>query len=208
VIALAAAGLVLFSGATVTSLAAWSDTEWVNGGVGTVSGLSSSSFDVEQNVTTDDANWKSNQGSPGGVVDFGALAARLTPGTSVVGFVRLRTAIGSDGGTLTVVHGASTGSAALLGALRFGAWLSDAPSDCTTTGYDQGTTQLVADGTPIGQDPTTPVPFTLLAGSSSTAGVDKTVCFRLTFPPLADPTDTSLQGLVADPVWQFNATSN
>src|ERR1700761_1226475 len=112
VVALAAAGLVLLSGATVTSLAAWTDTEWVNGGVATLPGVASSKFDVEQNVTTDATNnWTTDQASPGGTVDFGALAAKLTPGDSVVGFVRLRVVIGSAPGTIQLVHGTSTGSA-------------------------------------------------------------------------------------------------
>src|SRR5580693_8056981 len=91
-VALAAAGLVLLSGATVTSLAAWTDTEWVNGGVGTVPSVASSQFDVQQNVTGDSTSWTTNLASPGGTVNFGAAAATLTPGTTVYGFVRLRLA--------------------------------------------------------------------------------------------------------------------
>ncbi len=207
-IALVAAGLVLFSGATVTSLAAWSDTEFVNGGVGTLAGVSSSQFDVQQNVTSSSTlNWTTNLASPGGTVDFGALAAKLTPGTSVVGFARLRVAPNSDGGTLTLLHGASTGDLAFRNALRIGAWLHADPSDCTASGYDAlGTTQLIADDSTIGTDST--VPFTLDAGTGGAAGAEKTVCFRLTLPTLADPTDKTLEGLSATPVWQFSATSN
>jgi predicted ribosomally synthesized peptide with SipW-like signal peptide len=206
-IALGAAGLVLLSGATVTSLAAWTDTEWVNGGVSTTPSVSSSTFDVEQNVTASaNSNWTNGLSSPGGVVDFGTEAASLTPGTSVVGFVRLRTIVDSVGGTLTLVHGASTGGA-FLAALRYGAWLHPDASTCTASDYDgAGFTELVPDGSTIGTDSV--VPFTLAASADSNPGTEQTVCFRLTFPPLGDPTDKSLQGQTADPIWQFTAISN
>jgi hypothetical protein len=208
VVALAAAGLVLFSGATVTSLAAWTDTEWVNGGVSTLPGVTASTFDVEQNVTTNaTTNWTSDVASPGGTVDFGAQAAKLTPGTSVVGFVRLRLVANSVAGTIQLVHGTSTGSAAFLNALRYGAWLHPDPTTCTATQYNgAGFTQLVPDQSTVGTDST--VTFPLAAGAAGLPGTEQTVCFRLTFPPLAVPTDKSLQGLGADPVWQFNAVSS
>jgi predicted ribosomally synthesized peptide with SipW-like signal peptide len=208
-VALAAAGLVLLSGATVTSLAAWTDTEWVNGGVGTTPTVASSKFDVEQNVTTDPTTgWTNNTASPGGVVDFGALAKTLTPNTSVVGFVRLRTIAGSVGGDVVLNHATSTGSAAFLAALRFGAWLHPDASTCNAAHYgDAVYTNLVPDLSTIGTD--SAVHFTLSPSVSATvAGTEQTVCFRLTFPALTDPTDKSLQGQAADPVWQFNAISN
>ncbi len=208
IIALAAAGVVLLSGATVTSLAAWTDTEWVNGGVSTLPGVAASRFDVEQNVTANaTTNWTTDLASPGGTVDFGAEAAALTPNTSVVGYVRLRVVTGSIGGTLQLVHGASTGDSAFLAALRYGAWLHADPSTCTPALYDaSGSTQLVPDNSTIGTDSTTT--FALPAGTSTDPGTEETVCFRLTFPPLGDPSDKSLQGLTADPIWQFNATSD
>ena len=207
-VALAAAGVVLLSGATVTSLAAWTDTEWVNGGVGTLPSVAASTFDVEQNVTTSPtANWTTNLATPGGTVDFGSQAGELTPGTSVVGFVRLRTVTDSLAGTLQLVHGVSSGSAAFLAALRFGAWLEPDPSTCTAGAYNGvQSVNLVPDGSTIGTD--SGATFVLAAGDTTDPGVEQTVCFRLTFPPLGDPTDKSLQGQLADPVWRFNATSN
>lgn len=208
VVALAAAGLVLLSGATVTSLAAWTDTEWVNGGVGTAPSVSSSQFDVEQNVTTNAAtSWTNNLASPGGTVDFGTAAATLTPGTSVVGFVRLRTTINSTQGSLTLVPAASNGTGALMGALVYGAWLHPTSATCTPTNYNgAGFTQLVPDNSPLTTAST--VPFELDAGSSTSPGDEQTVCFRLTLPPLSNPADKTLEGLSADPIWQFNAISN
>jgi predicted ribosomally synthesized peptide with SipW-like signal peptide len=207
-VALAATGIVLLSGATVTSLAAWTDTEWVNGGVGTVPNVSSSQFGVEQNVTTSaSANWATEPTSPGGVVDFGTAAASLTPGTSVVGFVRLRTVANSIGGTLTLVHGTSTGSSALLGALVYGAWLHPDSSTCTATQYNGlGFEQLVPDNSPIVTDST--VPVVLVPGVGNAPGTELTVCFRLTLAAPTGSADTSLQGLSADPIWQFDAISN
>jgi predicted ribosomally synthesized peptide with SipW-like signal peptide len=206
--ALAAAGLVLLSGATMTSLAAWTDTEWVNGGVSTLPGVTASTFDIEQNVTTStSASWTTNLASPGGTVDFGTEASKLTPGQSVVGFVRLRAVTASLAGTLTLVHGVSTGSSAFLAALRYGAWLMPDPSTCTPGSYNgPASTELVPDGSTIGTDSATT--FTLAAGDSTDPGAEQTVCFRLTFPPLAVASDNTLQGQAANPVWRFNATSN
>ncbi len=207
IVALAAAGLVLLSGATVTSLAAWTDTEWVNGGVSTLPGVASSTFDVQQNVTSDSTDWTTDVASPGGTVDFGAQADALTPGTSVVGFVRLRVSPDSTGGTLSLVPGTSTGSSAFLAALTYGAWLVPSYTDCTPSGYDgTGTTQLVPDNSPLTTSGTTS--FTLTAGTGGAAGPEQAICFRMEFPPLGDPNDKSLQGLSADPIWQFNATSD
>jgi predicted ribosomally synthesized peptide with SipW-like signal peptide len=207
-VALCAAGLVLFAGSTVTSLAAWTDTEWVNGTVATLPAVTATTFDVEQNVNPSPSNaWTTNLASPGGTVSFGTEAAKLTPGASVLGFVRLRTVTASLGATLTLAHGASTGSAAFLSALRMSAWLMPDPSTCTDADYNgPASTQLVPAGSAIGADST--VPFTLAAGDATDPGAEKTVCFRLTFPTLATPGDTALQGQAADPVWQFNATSN
>jgi hypothetical protein len=206
VVALAAAGLVLLSGATVTSLAAWTDTEWVTGGVGTTPGVSSSMFDVEQNVTTGTI-WTNNLASPGGTVDFGTAASTLTPGTSVVGFVRLRTVVNSVSGTLTLAPAAGNATGALMNALTYGAWLHPTSGTCTTTNYGgAGFTQLVPDGSPLTTAST--VPFTLDAATGSAPGAEQTVCFRLTLPPLTNPADKTLEGLSADPIWQFNAISN
>jgi predicted ribosomally synthesized peptide with SipW-like signal peptide len=207
VVALAAAGLVLLSGATVTSLAAWTDTEWVNGGVATLPGVTASKFDVEQNVTTSaGSNWTTNLSAPGGTVDFGAQAADLTPGTTVYGFVRLRTVIGSIGGTLQLVHGPSTGSLAFLAALTYGAWLVSNPAACNSTQYDTGTAvQLVTDNSAIATDSPAPSAFPVAAGTATLPGAEQTVCFKLNFPASAS---SALEGASADPVWQFNATSN
>jgi hypothetical protein len=207
IVALGASGLVLFSGATVTSLAAWTDTEWVNGGVSTLPGVTSSLFDVEQNVTGNSTSWTTDLASPGATVNFGTQAAELTPNTSVVGFVRLRVIANSTGGTLSLNPGVSTGSAPFLADLTYGAWLVPSYTDCTAGGYDgAGTTNLVPDGSAL---TTAAVPtFTLLAGSGGAPGPEQAVCFRLEFPALTNPADKSLQGLSADPIWQFNATSN
>src|SRR5688572_3080360 len=47
-IALAAAAGVVLSGATVTSLAAWLDEEWVTAGVDGDPGVTASEFEIEQ----------------------------------------------------------------------------------------------------------------------------------------------------------------
>ena len=206
VVALAAAGLVLLSGATVTSLAAWTDTEWVNGGVATLPGLGAATFDVQQNVTNGaSTGWSSQETSPGGVVNFGAAASGLTPNTSVYGFVRLRTVVNSLAGTLTLQHETDTSGSAFLSALQYGAWLKPAGSTCTSANYNTGT-ELVPDGSSLTKDST--VPFILAAGTSTLPGTEQVVCFKVTFPALTDPSDKTLQGALGDPIWQFSAVSN
>ena len=89
--AVAAAGVILLGGATVTSLAFWTDVEFVQGGVGDDPGISTSEFEVEQNVILP-ADWQNNETAPeAGVIDFGLGALSLTPGDEVYGWVQLRT---------------------------------------------------------------------------------------------------------------------
>ena len=91
--AIGAAGLVVASGIAVASLAAWTDTEWVQGGVGTVPGISTSTFAMQQNTTTG-AAWVDEPEAPGGIIAF-VDASGLTPGDTAYGFVRLRTTAAS-----------------------------------------------------------------------------------------------------------------
>jgi hypothetical protein len=201
IIAVAAAGAVLLTGATVTSLASWLDEEWVTAGVDGDAGVSASDFEVEQQVQGDSA-WFNRETGPGGVVDFDDLALNLSPGAVVYGWVSLRAADGSVGGTVGVVSTYTDGESLLGDVLTYGARLHASSATCTSGGYSGGT-ELVAPDTELEDESATT--FVLPAGSGA-AGTPTTVCFRIEFP-LARA-DDALQGEEATPGWYFESTSS
>lgn len=207
IMAIAAAGTVLAAGIGITSLAAWTDTEWVNGGFNGTPGVGTSAFEIEQNVTTGTTGWTNDLASPGGVVDFSALAQQLTPGDTVYGFVRLRATPDSVAGTENLV----SDTAALTGLaqyLSYGAVVLD-PADgssCTATTFGRGTaTVLTAAGSALTASGGTS--FVMAAGGGGTTpGVERTICFQLALPATGVP-DTA-QGLTFSPIWHFAAQSD
>ncbi|WP_240793171.1 acyl-CoA dehydrogenase [Arthrobacter crystallopoietes] len=210
-VALSAAGLVLVAGATVTSLAAWTDTEWVFGGADGAQSVGTSSFEVEQNVTndtTDPSLWVNRETAPGGQIDFSAEASSLTPGDTVYAFVRLRTEAKSDAGELTLnaaVPGDKS-SIALFDALTYQAAVVPDSASCNETGLATPTQSLVAAGKGLTTGSGTAT-FKLDAdGATLGAAGEKTVCFALTLPATHASGD-ALQGLSATPIWNFTASS-
>lgn len=209
VIALSAAGLVLVAGATVTSLAAWTDTEWIFGGAGADPGLiGTSSFNVQQNVTADATSWTDRETRPGGRIDFSAEASSLVPGETVYAFVRLRTASGSDAADLTLnAEAPLEGSSQLLySALTYQAGRVSGPQACNAVGLAQSLTegkQIVAAGSALNAVDEERE-FELKADS----GNEETLCFALTLPNTeANAANKQLQGQAASPVWNFEAIS-
>jgi hypothetical protein len=200
-IAIAAAGAVLLTGATVTSLASWLDEEWVTAGVDGDPGVAASQFEVEQQVQGD-AAWFNRETGPGGVVDFDDLAANLSPGAVVYGWVSLRAADGSVGGTVRIVSTYNDGDSPLGDVLTYGARLHATPATCTAVGFSGGT-QLVAPDTELENESATT--FVLPAGSGA-AGTPTTVCIRIEFPQAR--ANDALQGEEATPGWFFESTSN
>ena len=206
IMAIAAAGAVLAAGVGVTSLAAWTDTEWVNGGFNGIPGLGTSKFEVEQNVTTavDGTGWTNDLASPGGTVDFTAAAKTLTPGDIVYGFVRLRTQPGSVAGTESLVTDTLTATG-LAQYLNYGAsvLLPGAGTSCTLANFAAGTvltplaSPLTANGTAT---------FPVAAAGASTPGVERVICFQIAMASTGVP-DTA-QGLAFNPIWHFSAQSN
>lgn len=196
--AICASGLVLAGGAAATSLAAWSDTEWVSGGVGTVPGISTSIFQVQQNTTvSDEGAWTDEPESPGGIIAF-VDASGLTPGDTAYGFVRLRTVEDSLAGTVTLDSGAHTGPDALYDTLRYGAGLVATPADCAAGVFGVGDDDLVAFGSSLA---TTGAPTFSIAAD---AQAEQIVCFAVTLPP---GSPSSLQGLSTVPEWVFQSES-
>jgi hypothetical protein len=203
-IAIAAAGAVLLTGATVTSLAAWLDEEWVTAGVDGAPGVFTSEFEVEQTVATDTGTWFNRETSgAAGVVDFDDVAAALSPGDVAYGWVSLRIAADSLGGDLTLVSDYTLGDSPLGDALRYGARLHPDATTCTAGAFAGTGSELVATGSAltVGSGSTT---FSLAAGAPGNPGLDQTVCFRLELPSGASDT---LMGETADVTWLFDAIS-
>ena len=202
-IALAAAGAVVLTGATVTSLAAWLDEEWVTAGVDGLAGAASSEFEIEQSVATDAGAWTDRETGPGGVIDFDDVVQSLSPGAVAYGWVSLRAADGSIGGDLVLASDYTDGDGDLGDALTYGATVHADPSTCTSASYASGV-ELVAVDTEL-ETGSGATDFPLDAGSGA-AGTPRTVCFRIEFP--SDRADDALQGLTADVGWYFIATSD
>lgn len=198
VAAIAAFGIILVSGAGVASLAAWTDTEWVQGGVGTDPGISTSVFRIQQNTTTGSTGWVDEPDSPGGVIAF-VDASGLTPGDTAYGFVRLRTVDDSLAGTVTLNESALVGANSLYGALRYGAGIVASTAECSAAQFGVGDDGLVPFDTSLSADvaPT----FSIAADASA----ERIVCFAVTLPAGSPST---LQGLTTTPEWYFEAESS
>ncbi|WP_259336171.1 SipW-dependent-type signal peptide-containing protein [Clavibacter californiensis] len=208
-------GLVLGLGITAT-LAAWTDSEWVFGGNanGTGPGLGTSSFEVEQNVTSPyvAATFAQAETNPGQDLTFTAGALSLTPGTSVYAPVALRTVAGSVAGTVLLQDSEPAVGAglapvdaggALLGALTLRVAVSATPTTCDAAAFTTGT--LVASG-PLATAQATD-PQTLAAAGGNT----QFYCFEITLPasptlPVGVTLD-QLQGRTVTPAWEFLSTS-
>lgn len=204
VLALGAAGLVLVAGSVAASFAAWSDIEWIAGGVDTTAGVTTSTFEVEQ-LAESDADWGDyeTQGTPN-VVDFGAAAATLTPGDTVYGYVLLRTKVDSLGGDLSLAADTTVAPDSLSAALTYGARVMPDASTCDAADYASAGTELVAadSALTVGGAST----FALAPATATDPGASRAVCFAITFPA-SFAADDSLQGETASPVWHFDAVS-
>jgi predicted ribosomally synthesized peptide with SipW-like signal peptide len=205
VFALAAAGIVLVAGITVPSLAAWTDSEWVTGGVGNIPGISTSSFEVEQ-FAAGDTIWDhyETQGVAN-VIDFSAQAASLAPGDTVYGYVRLRTEAGSLGGTLTLAADTVVTASTLSAAVVYGARVVSSTAECSAANYAASGTLLQASGSAL--NASSLGTFSLAAApDATTPGAEKVVCFELEFPISFAGDETLMRSSVA-PVWHFDAVS-
>ncbi len=207
IFAVVAAGAVVAGGVTVGSLAAWTDIEYVVGGVDADAGVTSSVFEVEQFTASDIAfdHYETEVGA--NVVDFGALAATLTPGDTVYGYVRLRTVIDSLGGTLTLAADTTVVADELSDALTYSAVLVSDYSDCNATDVGPSTTAtLVPAGTALDEVDDPAATFSLAASNGVAPGDEQAVCFVIDFDAsYAD--DDELQGQTVSPVWHFDAVS-
>lgn len=213
-LAFAAVGLTLTVGAGVTTLAAWTDHEYVWGGLGdtnavpggTNGGVATSQFNVQQSVDGG-TTWTDQMATPGGQITFSATAAALSPGTTTYGYVQLRTVTKSVAGTLSLSPASfpyPSTDAGLASTLTYGAKTGVSAANCSAGGYAGGGTALVADGSALtsGSGSTT---FRLGAGTSSAPGTSVGICFAMTLPSSAT---TAVAGKTATPVWHFDAISD
>jgi hypothetical protein len=201
--AIAAAGAVLLGGIGITSLAAWTDQEYVQGGVGGVPGIGSSKFEMLQSVSADSSAFTNRETSPGGVIDFSSVASALSPGTTVYGWVQLKTDNPSLGGTVSLKSNIATATG-LAQYLSYGAVIVPNTAACTSGGYTTAagtsTNILTAVGQPVTANGTGT--FTLPANGATTT----TVCFQIAMASTGVP--DSAMGLSFTPIWYFSAISS
>jgi predicted ribosomally synthesized peptide with SipW-like signal peptide len=208
-------GLVLGLGITAT-LAAWTDSEWVFGGNGDGSGpgLGTSTFEVEQNVSSPfvATAFTDSEVNPGQDLVFSPGALALTPGTSVYAPVALRTKAGSVAGSLALqsavpaagaANAAVDAGGALLGALNLRVVVSPTPVTCDAAAF--------ATGTVLATGPLATTKPTATQAVAANAGTTQYYCFEITLPTSPTlPTGTTvdqLQGRAITPAWQFIGTS-
>jgi predicted ribosomally synthesized peptide with SipW-like signal peptide len=201
--ALGAAGAVLLGGIGVTSLAAWTDQEFVQGGFNGSAGIGTSTFDVQQSVAGDAGSFADRETTPGGVIDFSSLASALSPGATVYGWVQVKTATPSIDGTLALKSSTATATG-LAQYLSYGATIVPDTASCTASGFTTaaGTAGnvLTAAGAAVTSDSTQT--FTLAANGAET----KTVCFQIHMQDAGVP--DSAMGLTFTPIWYFDAISS
>ena len=206
IFALLSGGVILGLGATAT-LASWNDEEWVNGGIsGTTSGVSTSSFNVEQNRGT---GWGDFATSPGGNLTFTAPTSGLTPGDAAYTQVSLRTSSGSVAGELELSAGTSAPTPAFA-ATSIPLWdalelrvvvTTGAAGTCDAGAFTSTADYVVGDfAAGVGMDQPGSLTRSLDAGSAN----QQNYCFQLLLPSGSSP---SLMGLGVSPMWEFVATS-
>jgi predicted ribosomally synthesized peptide with SipW-like signal peptide len=217
VLAIAAAGVVLAVGTTVT-VAAWNDEEWVFGGnaTGDGPGIGTSVFEVQQDTTNpyvQPGTWADFETNPGDALIFTPVdALSLTPGETIYAPVALSTTPASLGGTLVLQDAvAATGITvndtdgllwdALV--LRVGAietTPTGEPPACSAAGFASYTSVILANTDP-GLDLGTPAEGPTL---DPARGNVVHYCFEISLPSGAS---SDLMGRTVAPAWQFIGTS-
>ena len=225
IMALAAAGLVVGVGGTVT-LAAWVDTEWVYGGSGgDEPGVGTSEFVVEQNTTSpfSGAGWTEEPDNPGGSLIFSGEPLALTPGDFIYSPVALRTTVDSIGGNVDLLAAVP----AVTEADPAVEIPTDDPGDLLwdTLTLRVGVVEVDDEGTaPVcDADFFEDADFIIITGGLADAGaVDIPIdaagaaylhyCFEVGLPSVEDLEEedidpTTLQGRTVAPAWEFVSTS-
>jgi hypothetical protein len=200
VLALATAGLALCIGVSVTSLAAWQQSIDVTANGGNKVG--SSLLKIELSLDGG-GSWTTASVNGNGSLSFGSNASLLTPGDTVYASVLLRAAAGSRGASVTLDGGSVTDS--LIGVLRYAAKIGVLSSDCTSTGFPNVGSVLVATGSLLTSGSSSSGFAVPAAPSSTVAGTPVGVCLAVSLP---SGVASTVGGLNTSPVWQFVATSS
>ena len=215
IMAILAGGAALGLGTTAT-LAAWTDTEWVFGGVTGGGGVGTSSFEVEQNVSSspfDTAAFVQDETNPGQALIFGLGALSLTPGDSVYAPVALRTVTNSVAGNLTLEPAvAATGvtvvdaDTALWTALTLQVWVSETAFTCNASTVASTTTPVI---TKIVDGALSTTGGAAAQALSAASANTQHYCFKVTLPSNAQTNQSlNLQGRTVAPAWEFSAVSS
>lgn len=212
--ALSGAGL-----ASLATLAAWNDNEWVFGGAGPGGGeppgVGTSTFNVVQNAWEGTApaaaaivdDFESN---PGDALVFNVVPNEMSPGTTIYAPVALRSDDDSIAGTLTLQPAVAAvgqtpvdAGGALWDELRYSVRVTDSQAtaaNCTPTGFASAGTAIVTDQA---------LSAAITPGAQSLTADGGNVqyyCFAVTLPDT--PAAQDLQGRVVFPAWRFAATSS
>lgn len=212
--AIAAALTVIGLGA-VTTLASWTDSEWVFGGLNgdpDLPGVGTSMFNVEQNTDPDiePNQWADEDTNPGGGLSFSPGALALTPGDSIYAPVALRAAAGSVDGTVLLQKAVAAAGVtvsdqdhALWEAVQQRVAASETPFTCDSDAFS-GSPTVIASGA-LGTAQEAGSGQSLPAGATDNdPGAPQYYCFELTLPSGSPDT---LQGRTIAPAWEFAATS-
>jgi hypothetical protein len=198
VAALAAAGVVLLGGATITSLAAWTDTEYVVGGFDGEPGIGTSIFEMQQRTFGQESFADYEDPENPNIVDF-EFGLQLSPGATVYGWVQLKTTDDSTVGGEVSLLGATDDESDLWDALTYGARVVADEESCDADGFAAGDPVLTASGSALDANGTGT--FLLDAAGGNTV----TVCFAVT---MVEDASDELQGETVSPVWSFVALSD
>lgn len=216
VFAIAAGAVVVGVGLTGT-LAAWTDTEWVFGGLGTEDGagdpgdgpIGTSTFEVLQNTFNPVSAWVDAETEPGSEILFTADGASLSPGDATYAEVALKTDADSVGGALTLTAATPYSSAGdaddlLFNAMEVRVFTSTSDIACTAAG--------VAALTPIMNGGLGTAAATGSQTLAAAGGSVQYYCFELSLPsPLVPAEDTEVEdymGRTIVPTWKFDAESS
>lgn len=209
-LAILSAGAVLAIGATYT-LASWTDTEWIWGGLSGDANVGTSTFEVQQNtdLAVDTAAWTDAEINPGGELIFSVGSLTLSPGDSIYAPVALRTTANSIAGTVVLNAAVAATSIPVMdtGGLLWDAIeqrvvTSSTAFTCDATAFTAGTPNIITAGAlGIAAEP---APGQTL---SATSGSTQYYCFELTLPA-SEAGNSALQGRTIAPAWQFLATSS
>lgn len=207
VFALLSAGLVVGVGASLT-LASWTDTEWVFGGLDGDANVGTSAFEVQQSTIAPfgAGTWVDRESNPGGELVFTTGALALAPGESVYAPVALRTTADSLGGSVTL--NAAVAAAGIIvndtdgllwAALQQRVVTDTAPFTCDATAFGSRTPFAVG---ALGTAAATTAQTQALAAAS---GSTQFYCVEVTLPSGSPDT---LQGRTVAPAWAFVSVSS